>query len=172
MSSDRGVGLPATRSPVVIAGFIVVLAAATILGAWGFELAGYVPCELCLKERVPFYAGVPLAALVMALALRRRAGLLQAGFAALVLIFAAGTGLAIYHAGVEWGFWPGPASCSGSFTAPAQVGDFLHQLQTTSVVRCDAAALRILGLSLAGWDAVVSAVLALAAAWGAGQDSR
>ena len=113
---------------------IGVLAFLTIAGAWGFELGGFHPCELCLKERVPYYAGVPLALVIARLAARGRSGLLAAGFAALALIFAAGAALATYHAGVEWSFWPGPASCSGSFNAPKAVGDFMHQLQTASVV--------------------------------------
>ena len=58
-------------------------------------------------------------------------GLLPAGFGALTLVFAAGAVLATYHAGVEWHLWAGPASCTGSFVAPAKVEDFLHQLQTS-----------------------------------------
>lgn len=61
--------------------------------------------------------------------------------------------------GIEWKFWPGPASCTGSFSAPADIQDFFNQLQTATAVRCDAAALRILGLSLAGWDCLVCVVL-------------
>ena len=153
--------------PTGIALVIAAIATATILGAWGFEWSGYVPCELCLKERVPYYAGIPLALVVAGLARRGRASLLPAGFIALVLIFGAGAVLAGYHAGVEWKFWPGPAACTGSFAAPPDVADFLNQLKTVSVVRCDAAALRILGLSLAGWDCLVSLVLAGLATAGA-----
>jgi hypothetical protein len=58
------------------------------------------------------------------------------------------------------GFWAGPQECSGALSRAASVGDFLAQLQSAKVVRCDAAALRLLGLSLAGWNAVVSAGLA------------
>lgn len=149
-----------------IAFAVAALAFGTIVGAWAFQLAGYPPCELCLKERIPYYGGVPLALLTGVLVLRGRQSVVPAGFAALVLVFAAGAVLAGYHAGVEWHFWPGPASCTGSVSAPAKVEDFLHQLQTTTVVRCDAAALRIAGLSLAGWDAAVSALLVLLACVG------
>lgn len=151
---------PTSMGPSGIAFAIAAIGLATIAGAWAFQAAGYEPCELCLKERIPYYGGIPLALVTGFLALRRRWSLLPAGFAALALIFAAGAVLAGYHAGVEWHFWPGPASCTGTVNAPAKVEDFLHQLQTASVVRCDAAALRIAGLSLAGWDAAVSTLLA------------
>ena len=71
-----------------------------------------------------------------------------------------------YHAGVEWGFWPGPTECTGALPRAATVEDFLKQLQTVKVVRCDSAALRILGLSLAGWNAVISVGLAALAVFG------
>lgn len=166
MSSDRGEDRP-RLSLSALAGLIATTAAATVAAAWAFEWVGYVPCELCLKERIPYYAGIPLAILVAAVAIRRRDGFLPAGFSALALIFAAGAILGGYHAGVEWQFWPGPASCTGGFAAPAKVDDFLHQLQTASVVRCDAAAVHIIGLSLAAWDAVVCLLLAVVAVWGA-----
>lgn len=155
-----------------IAALIAALGGATIVAAWGFEWAGYAPCELCLKERIPYYAGVPLAVLTTFLAARGRRSLLPACFVGLAMIFAAGALLAGYHAGVEWRFWPGPASCTGSYTAPAKIEDFLRQLQTTNVVRCDAAALRVFGLSLAGWDALVCLALTLLALGGVRQLNR
>lgn len=167
MSSDaRGHTGQVARRQERSALLIAVVATATILGAWGFEWTGYVPCELCLKERIPYYAGIPLALVTAILARRGRSSLLPAGFVALALIFGAGAVLAGYHAGVEWKFWPGPATCTGTFTAPVDVQDFLKQLKTTNVVRCDAAALRILGLSLAGWDGLICLALAVVAAIG------
>lgn len=145
---------------------IFIIAAATIAGAFAFQAAGYVPCELCLKERIPYYAGIVVALPAIVLAVRGPRGLLRAAFAALFLIFVAGTAFGIYHAGVEWGFWPGPSSCTGAIAKATSMQDFLHQLHTIKVIRCDAAALRILGLSLAGWNAVISAVLAGIAAFG------
>ena len=84
----------------------------------------------------------------------------------LALIFAASVVLGAYHAGVEWGFWAGPTECTGALDRAASVSDFLKQLETVKVVRCDSAALRILGLSLAGWNAVISAGLAALATLG------
>lgn len=131
---------------------IAAVSVATIAVVWSLERAGFAPCELCLKERIPFYGAVPLAALVAWLAAKQRTGLAQAGFLALALIFASGAAIGVYHAGVERKLWEGPSSCTGSTQSPADVTDFLKQLQTTQVVRCDAPALRVAGLSLAEWN--------------------
>jgi disulfide bond formation protein DsbB len=75
------------------------------------------------------------------------------------------TGLSTYHAGVEWKFWPGPRDCSGpldSFGA----GNLLRDLQSIHIARCDDAAWRFLGLSLAGYDVLISLSLAAIAGWG------
>ena len=141
---------------------ITGMALATVAAVWAFQFAGYTPCELCLQEREPFYASlaVGLAAAIVARMGNRR--LTRVSFGLLALVFAVSTGLAAYHAGVEWKFWAGPSGCTGAVQAPAAVNDFLKQLDTVKVVRCDAAALRILGLSLAGWNVLVSlALLAL-----------
>jgi disulfide bond formation protein DsbB len=145
---------------------ILLIAAATIAGAFVFQALGYAPCELCLKERIPYYAGIAVAVPTIALATRGPRRLLPAAFALLFLVFAASAAFGVYHAGVEWGFWPGPSSCTGTIAKATSMQDFLHQLNTIKVVRCDAVAIRILGLSLAGWNAVISVVLAGIAAIG------
>ncbi len=145
---------------------IFFIAAATIAGAFAFQASGYIPCELCLKERIPYSAGMGLALIAILLAIRGPRALLPACFGILFLVFAAGTALGVYHSGIEWGFWPGPADCTGSMSKASSMQEFLHQLNTIKVVRCDAAAIRILGLSLAGWNAVISVVLAGLAAFG------
>jgi disulfide bond formation protein DsbB len=146
---------------------ILLIAAGSIISAWIFEALGYAPCELCLQERIPYYLGVPAAALAVALAARGRRVLLLAAFASLALIFAASAGFGAYHAGVEWGFWPGPKDCTGPLDHIRSVADFRAELQRVKVLRCDAVAIRIIGLSLAGWNAIVSAGLALLALAGA-----
>jgi disulfide bond formation protein DsbB len=159
-----------TITPLRAALFVVIVAAATILGAWAFQLAGYAPCELCLKQRIPYYIGIPVALLTLFVASRHRLGSHRAarlGLAALTLIFVASALFGAYHSGVEWGFWPGPADCTGTLEKAGSMNDFMKQLQTTKVVRCDAVAIRILGLSLAGWNAVISAVMAFVAGLGA-----
>ncbi len=146
---------------------ILLGASATIAGAWIFEYFGYLPCELCLKQRWAYYAGVPLALAVTLIAWRSPRGLAQAGFALLGLLWVGSAIFGTYHAGVEWGWWPGPSDCTGTLTKAPSINDFLQQLQTVKVVRCDAVAIRILGLSLAGWNAVISAGMAAAAFVGA-----
>jgi len=156
-----------TVTPLQAALGVLILAFATIAGAWIFEWAGYAPCELCLMQRWAYYAGVPLAALVAIIAARGPRGLAGAGLALLGLIFLGGMIFGAYHAGVEWGFWPGPTGCTGALARADSMADFLKQLETTKVVRCDAVAIRILGLSLAGWNAVISAAMAALAFIGA-----
>jgi disulfide bond formation protein DsbB len=145
---------------------ILLIAAATIAGAFVFQALGYAPCELCLKERIPYYVGIAVAVLTVMLATRGPRRLLSPAFAGLFVIFAASAVFGAYHAGIEWGFWPGPSSCTGAIAKAGSMQDFLHQLHTIKVVRCDAVAVRILGLSLAGWNAVISALLAGIAVFG------
>jgi disulfide bond formation protein DsbB len=164
-----------TVTPFRAALFVFVVASATLAGAWAFQLAGYAPCELCLKQRIPYYIGVPVALLTLFVASRHRLGAHRSarlGLAALTLIFIASALFGAYHAGVEWGFWPGPADCTGTLEKAGSMGDFMKQLQTTKVVRCDAVALRVLGLSLAGWNAVISAVMASVAGIAAARGRR
>ena len=154
-------------TPLRAALAIFAIAFLTIAGAWIFEKFGYAPCELCLMQRWAYYAGVPLAALVAIIAARGPRRLAGAGLALLGLIFLGGMIFGAYHAGVEWGFWPGPTGCTGALARADSMADFLKQLETTKVVRCDAVAIRILGLSLAGWNAVISAAMAALAFIGA-----
>lgn len=151
---------------------IVVLANATIAGAFTFEAFGIKPCELCLKERLPYYVAIALAAVTFLAAWRAWAGATRIGFALLALVFLASAGLGVYHAGVEWAFWPGPADCSGPLDRAPSNQDFLKQLQTFRAVRCDAVAIRIAGLSLAGWNAVISLALAAVALVGITRSGR
>ena len=147
--------------------FIITLA--TILGAWVFEFAGFAPCELCLMQRFAYYAAVPLSLLFLIIG-QNNPRLLRGGLVLLGLIMLASCIFGIYHAGVEWKFWQGPTTCTGG-------GDFKGGLPdlTKKAVMCDQPALRILGLSLAGWNAVVSAVvsaIALGKAYGSSSASQ
>ncbi len=130
---------------------IAVVLFAIIIGAWIFEWAGYPPCELCLMQRWAYYVGVPFATF-MAMA---RPSWLKSGLLALALMLAANAVFGIFHAGVEWKWWAGPTSCSGGALS---VG--LPDL-TKPGVMCNEAAIRILGLSLAGWNAIISSTLAI-----------
>lgn len=136
---------------------IFLVAFATIAGAWIFEHYGYLPCELCLKQRWAYYAGVPLALVVLLLA-PHNPGLARSGLALLAVLWLGSMVFGIYHSGVEWKWWPGPSTC----TAQAGFSGGLPDLSKPAVM-CDEPALRILGLSLAGWNAVISLGLALVA---------
>lgn len=138
--------------------WVAIAAALTVGGALVLQYVfGYAPCKLCLTERLPYYAAVPLG--LIALFAPVRLARLALGLAALGLLYGAGIG--IYHAGAEWGFWAGPMDCGGGTGAnPAAVTDFLSSLKVTKVVDCSTASLRVLGVSLAGWSAAISAILA------------
>ena len=135
-----------------------VLGLATIAGAWGSELVGgLVPCELCLEQRLAYYWGLPVLALLLILWHRLPRMVWFIAMAIALLIFVWSTWLAGYHAGVEWSFWPGPTACSG--TGVTVSFDDLQNINATRVVPCDAVQFRFLGLSLAGYNALISAAI-------------
>ncbi len=146
------------------AALIGAAAFATLAGAWIFQALGIVPCELCLKERIAYYGAIPLAAIVAYAAAGRAPAIAPAGLIGLALIFAVNAALGVYHSGIEWMLWKGPEDCTGSIAAAPKVADFLKELQHIKVVRCDEVQIRVLGLSLANWNVVISAALAALAA--------
>ena len=136
----------------------------TILGALCFEyIGGYQPCELCLLQRWPYYIGLPLLGLTIAM---WRTVPVPARIGATIVVFALfvwSIYLGTYHAGVEWGFWPGPTSCTGL----GEGGNFsdLSNLNAKKVVPCDKVQWRFLGLSFAGYNALISVVIAGFLGW-------
>jgi disulfide bond formation protein DsbB len=151
---------------------IALLSAAALAGALGIEYIGGIrPCPLCLDQRIVYYAAVP-AGLIASWLARRMPGLARLLLVLLALAFLVNAGFGVYHAGIEWGWWPGPDECSGMAPLATNPGALLESLQKQSnVIRCDAAALRILGLSLAGYSALLSAFLALLSAYGVSRRS-
>jgi disulfide bond formation protein DsbB len=154
--------------PIAAAAIAVAVGgSATILGAWFFQyVLGYMPCPLCLEQRYAFYFGIPLAVLVV---LGESAGASRKVLLLALFAIAAGmiwnTGLSAFHAGVEWKWWPGPRDCSGPLNSLG-AGNLLRDLQSIHIARCDEAAWQFLGLSLAGYDVLISAALAAIAVWG------
>lgn len=141
------------------AGLAFLLGLGTILGALGSQyIGGLYPCELCLEQRLAYYWGLPLLALILLLWNRMPLKVWYVGMVIVTLIFAWSTYMGAFHAGVEWGFWPGPTACSGlgeSFSL-----DALSNLQP--VIGCDVVQFRFLGLTLAGYNALISlAIVAL-----------
>ncbi|MDO8877274.1 MAG: disulfide bond formation protein B [Pseudolabrys sp.] len=160
----------ARKDPVVsAAAVIVVVGLATMGGFFFFEhVLGYPPCPLCLDQRLAFYVSVPLAALLwLGASFGAARKVLLLGFLVIAGLMIWNTGLSAYHAGVEWKFWPGPADCSGPLNSLGSAGGLMAKLQNIRIVRCDEAAWRLFGLSLAGYDVLVSLFLAAVAALGA-----
>jgi disulfide bond formation protein DsbB len=149
--------------PLAIAIGLGIAAVLLLLGALGFQyLDRLPPCELCMWQRWPH-----VAAAVVGLGgpLLIRFGLAERGtawsIAALAALLVAISGaVGVYHAGIEWHWWPGPQSCTGA--AFQYAGGHLDL--NTPVVMCDRAAWRLFGISLAGYNALISFALAGVAA--------
>ena len=134
---------------------ILLVATLTIIGAWIFEYAGYAPCELCLKQRWAYYAAIMVSAILVVTA-RASDQMMRYGLMFLAVLWAGSMVFGIYHSGVEWHWWPGPSTCTGMGDLSVGLPDL-----TKPVVMCDTPAIRIFGLSLAGWNAVISLALAI-----------
>ena len=157
------------REPAAATALVIfVCSAATLLGAWYFQyVLKLAPCPLCLEERLPYHIVIPLSLLMVIAAIVRapralHCRRLRCDHRAMLCSAALGA----YHAGVEWRWWPGPTECSGPMSDFTAKGPLLDQLQSIRVVRCDEAAWRFLGLSLAGYNVLISLALAAIAAFG------
>ena len=136
------------RLGLIIAGGIstVLLSEALLFQYFG----GFAPCSLCVWQRWPHFA-------VMILAFIGLCDVLPRGM--LWLIFIAGilsVSLGSYHAGVEYGFWNGPTGCTANLSLNSDIRALTQQLLTTPLVRCDEVAWSLFGLSMAGWNALIS----------------
>jgi disulfide bond formation protein DsbB len=142
-----------------------VLAAAAMLAiAHAFEtFGGYAPCTLCLRQREVYWAilGVSLVFMVI---VRMPGGprWRSATCWVLAVLFLASASVAAYHAGAEWKFWPGPQACSTAGAGHVSAADMDSFLAGEKVrpPACDTAAWVFAGLSMAGWNAVISLALA------------
>lgn len=153
---------------VLAAAAVAAIATATIAGAWFFQLVLDIrPCPLCLEQRYAYYLAIPLAVLLAISAARRAPrSLLIAGFAVLALTVLANAVLGAYHAGVEWKWWKGPTDCTGPLVDFGSPGSLLDSLKTVKIVRCDDVQWTFLGLSLAGYNALISLLMGALALWG------
>jgi disulfide bond formation protein DsbB len=161
LTSRAGLGY----SALLAIGMIIVVGSAL-----GFQhIGGYIPCALCLEQRLPYYYGIPIAiAAALTAALRLPSWITRALLAIAGLMMVVGGGIGVYHAGVEWHFWAGPTTCSTSASSMTQnAGDLLNELSTIKGPSCTEAALRVLGISMAGWNVVASVILAAIAFVGA-----
>ena len=142
----------------------VLVAAAMLATAHAFEtFGGYAPCTLCLRQREVYWTILGVGAAFMVL-VRLPGGprWREATCWVLALAFLVSCGVAVYHAGAEWKFWPGPQACAsaGGGFSPADMNAFL-QGEKVKPPACDEAAWVFAGLSMAGWNAVISLGLAV-----------
>ena len=127
---------------------------AVLLGAYAFQhLGGMAPCKLCLWQRWPHAAAIIIGAVVLTTKTLQLAWL-----GAIASLTTAGIG--IYHVGVEQGWWEGPTSCTSSGVSNLSAEDLLNQILAAPLVRCDDIAWQMAGISMAGWNAIASLVLA------------
>ena len=134
------------------------VSAAMLATAHTFQHFGFEPCALCLRQREVYWAALTagIVGYVIARGPYRRLAALALG-----ALFVTGMAVAVYHSGAEWKWWPGPATCGASISGVS--ADAMADLLGGAKVRppaCDEASWRMLGLSMAGWNALVSAGLA------------
>ncbi len=148
--------------PFAASVIIFAIATTTIISALIFEYGfGYQACELCYLQRKPWYFMMSYALLLSLFAAKGEVRVVRWGLLVAGLVLLGEMGLAIWHAGIEWKWWPGPASCTRTQNLTGALPDLSKR-----VILCDEAAVRIFGISLAGWNAVVSLLTALIAFWG------
>jgi len=136
----------------VLVASAVVLGTALLSQYWG----GLAPCELCLLQRWPW--GVAIVVSFIATMVGSRPPLPWVALL-LAVVFVVSAGLAVYHVGVEQGWFAGPTACSGAGTAADTVEALKAQILHQQPVRCDAPAWALSGISLAGWNLLASLVM-------------
>ncbi len=125
--------------------------AAMLLGAWGFQyLGGMAPCKLCIWQRYPHAVAAVIGAIAL-MAPGRLLPLLGALAAAIT------GGIGVYHAGVEQKWWDGPSACTSSGMQGLSTDDLMNKIMNAPLVRCDEIPWDMFGVSMAGWNAIISA---------------
>jgi len=141
--------------------------AALLLGAMAFQYwGGLAPCVLCLWQRWPHVVAIAAGLAGMYLVKQRRFE--AAGWATLVAAAAlvATSAIGGFHVGVEQHWWEGTASCGSSGPTPTSAAALREQLLRAPVVHCDDIAWSLFGISMAGWNMLLSAALAAAGMFG------
>jgi len=151
------------RQAVMPPAALLVASLAMILGAYGFQYIGEMePCEMCYWQRYAYYVAIPLLAVAVLVAADSTQGILARAFTGLAaLALLTGAVIAAYHAGVEYKWWPGPESCSaGSFIADTAEA-FLAAIKGRNIVMCDEVPWSLFGISMAGYNSIISLGLGL-----------
>ncbi len=130
---------------------------ALLLAAFAFQhVGGMAPCKLCITQRWPHVVAVGIGAMALVLPM---AIWLWAGAAAAATTAYVG----LYHAGVEQGWFEGPTSCTSGDIGTLSAEDLLNQIMSAPLVRCDDIPWELFGISMAGWNGLIS--VGLCAAW-------
>ncbi len=147
----------------------LVVSLGMLATAWSFQLFGHLmPCHLCLKEREVYWLAAAVSAIAtLWMLIRRTACPPRAFLFILAAVFAGSCVLAAYHAGVEWHWWRGPEGCTAAAggVSAAQMAAFLGGAKTQSGPMCDQAAWTMFGLSMAGYNALISLGLTAVSLW-------
>ncbi len=133
-------------------------AAVAIVSAFVIQEIGYEPCVLCLRQRIPYYVGIPALAAALGLGLAgSRLSAWSRGMIELArLCFGISVILAAHHVGVEQGWWEGPSSCVTHTMDISSLDAFASQISNTKMVSCNTPTFTLLGFSLAWWNLAVS----------------
>lgn len=151
------------QRPANLALLLLLGSGGALLGALYFQYGlGLAPCALCYDQRYAHGASLAAAGLALLTNGRPRLGLIS--FAGLALLV--GSAIAGYHVGVEQGWWPGPTACSAPDFAKLDIEQLRAALEATPVIRCDEITWSLFGLSMAGYNFLLSLVLGLLALGG------
>lgn len=128
-----------------------------MLGAFAFQnIGGMAPCKLCIWQRYPHVIAILLGLLALTFEnAKLRTILILAGAVSTATTAVIG----IYHAGVEQGIFEGPTSCTSGSIDKLSADDLLNQIMSAPLVRCDDIPWQLVGVSMAGWNAIISLVL-------------
>lgn len=144
----------ATSNALVLTGSTALLGGALLFQ----HVGGLYPCEMCIWQRWPHAAALGLGLAAWTL----RSNRAVVALAALAVLVSAAIG--VFHAGVELKWWEGVTACSAALAGGSQA-DIMASILNTPLVRCDAVAWSWLGISMAGWNAILSTGIGGGALW-------
>ena len=143
---------------------ILIAAIGALGGAYGSQYLGDLqPCKLCLYQRWPWW--IALAVSGLAVLLRGRPVVAMGAVVVSSLAILGGAGIAGFHVGVEQHWWEGLASCGGTGDMPTTVEALRRQIMSAPVIRCDEVAWSLLGVSMAGYNFLISLGLGAGGLW-------
>ncbi len=142
-------------------GLLAFLGSGALLGgAYYFQyVVGLAPCDLCFWQRYPHMVAIAAGLLALALFGSPRVAIVFTLVALIALFITAGIG--VFHVGVEQHWWQGPAECSGRIPSGLTLEQLKKYLYAAKMVRCDEPQWKLMGVSMAGWNAILSAALGI-----------